>query len=99
MVLDDDTQKVLYEHRRKRGAVKPALTQTLIFIENFDPRVKALSLIDLGKKSSLKSIENLMTFKLKENCSTLKSLRRKKGKGKNLKKIFLCTFTNSRNHK
>lgn len=41
MVLDADTLKVLSELKHKRSVVKAALTRTLKFIGNFDPRVEA----------------------------------------------------------
>ncbi|CAI6377504.1 unnamed protein product [Macrosiphum euphorbiae] len=50
MVLDAETLKVLSELRRKRGVVKGALTRTLKFINNFDPKTEALSLLEFRQE-------------------------------------------------
>lgn len=50
MVLDGETSKLLSELKRKRGVVKAALTRTLKFIGNFDPKVEALSLLEFRQE-------------------------------------------------
>lgn len=50
MVLDADSHKVLSELRRKRGVIKGALTRTTKFINNFDPKTEALSLLEFRQE-------------------------------------------------
>jgi len=44
MVLDDSSQKVLADLKKKRGVVKAALTRIATFVINFDPSEQPISI-------------------------------------------------------
>jgi len=45
MALDESWQKVLTDHKRKRGVIKASLTRIVNFVNRFDPREQAISLL------------------------------------------------------
>lgn len=50
MVLDDSSQKVLTDLKRKRGVVKAALTRIATFVNGFDPSEQPISLLDFRQE-------------------------------------------------
>jgi len=50
MVLDESSQKVLTDLKRKRGVVKAALTRIATFVNNFDPSEQPISLLDFRQE-------------------------------------------------
>jgi len=49
MVLEETSLKVLSDSNRKRGVIKAALTRMSNFVKGFDPKVKAISLLEFRR--------------------------------------------------
>jgi len=50
MVLDESSQKMLADMKRKRGVVKASLTRIKTFVNKFDPREQAISLLEFRQE-------------------------------------------------
>lgn len=50
MVLDESSQKMLTDLKRKRGVIKASLTRIITFVNKFDPVEHAISLLDFRQE-------------------------------------------------
>lgn len=50
MVLDESSQKLVSDLRRKRGVIKASLTRIRTFISKFNPREDAISLLEFRQE-------------------------------------------------
>ncbi|KNE87828.1 hypothetical protein PSTG_18781, partial [Puccinia striiformis f. sp. tritici PST-78] len=50
MVLDESAQKVLTDLKRKRGVIKASLTRARNFINTFNPREQAITLVEFRQE-------------------------------------------------